>query len=112
MAALLCATIAGPAVADVISCDLSGVPVRFAIDASQFAPAQHPADPPRRQITTVQMGDTAFAAEPVILGDTQGFWATQADGAEVLFVMQPDGTAIYTDTRNAAPMTGTCEVLQ
>jgi hypothetical protein len=112
MSALLCATLSGPAIADIVSCDLAGVPVRFAIDTTQFAPALSPNDPPRRQITTVQMGDGAFSAEPLLLGDTRGFWATQDNGAEVLLVMQPDGTAIYTDTRIVTPMTGTCEVLQ
>lgn len=112
MAAVLCATIAAPACADTVICDFSGVPVAFAIDASQFAPAQDASDPPRRQVTTVQMGDAAFSAEPFIIGDTRGFWTTQEDGAEVLLVMQPDGTAVYSDTRDGTPMTGTCEVLQ
>jgi hypothetical protein len=111
MAALLCATFAGPAMADVVACELSGVPVQFAIDASQFAPAQHPADPPRRQVTTVRMGNAQFVAEPLMIAGTRGFWAEQ-DGAEVLLVMQADGTAIYTDARNDAPLTGTCEMLQ
>ena len=112
MAAVLCATIAGPACAGTVTCDFSGVAVAFAMDESQFAPAQDASDPPRRQITTVQMGDAAFSAEPFIIGDTRGFWTTQDDGAEVLLVMQPDGSAVYADTRNVTPMTGTCEVLQ
>ena len=112
MAALLCTTLAGPVMADVVSCDLSGVPVRFAIDASQFAPAQDASDPPRRQVTTVRMGDAAFSAEPFIIGDTRGFWTTRDDGAEVLLVMQPDGATVYSDARRAGTMTGTCEVLQ
>ena len=97
--------------ADVVACDLSGVAVRFEIDPSQFAPAHNPADPPRRQITTVQMDGAEFLAEPFMIADTRGFWAAQ-NGAEVVLVMQADGTAIYTDARVDAPLTGTCEVLQ
>lgn len=100
------------AMADVISCDLSGTSVRFEIDRTQFAPARDQNEPSRRSITTVQMGNAAFSAEPFIIGDTRGFWTTQDDGAEVLLVMQPDGRAVYSDTRNITPMTGTCEVLQ
>ena len=112
MPALLCATLSGPAVAEVIACDLSGVPIQFAIDRAQFAPALDLAEPPRRRITTVQMGDATFPAEPILMGDVRGFWAEGLAGSDVMMVMQGDGSAVYTDARAGERLTGTCEVLQ
>ena len=112
MPALLCATLSGPAMAEVISCDLSGVPVQFEIDLAQFAPAMDLAEPPRRRVTTVQMGDAQFPAEPIMMGDVRGFWAEGLAGSDVMMVMQADGTAVYADTRAGQRLTGTCKVLQ
>lgn len=110
--AFLCATLAGPAMAETIACDLSGIPVQFQIDPAQFAPARDTAEPPRRRITTVQMGDATFPAEPIMMGDVRGFWAEGLAGSDVMMVMQSDGTAVYADTRAGERLTGTCEILQ
>ena len=112
MPALLCATLAGPAVAEVVTCDLSGTAVRFEIDRAQFAPAVDLAEPPRRRITTVQMGDAQFPAEPIMMGDVRGFWAEGLAGSDVMMVMQADGSAVYADTRAGTRLTGTCEVMK
>ncbi|WP_156788578.1 hypothetical protein [Roseobacter sp. CCS2] len=112
MPALLCATMASPMMAEVVSCDLSGVPVRFEIDRTQFAPAINQNEPTQRCATTVQMGNAAFPAEPIIMGDVRGFWAEGMGGSDVMMVMQSDGSAVYADTRAGERLTGTCEVLQ
>lgn len=112
MSLLLCATMSGPALAEVVTCDLSGIPVSFAIDLAQFAPAVDLAEPPKRRITTVQMGDAQFPAEPILMGDVRGFWAEGLAGSDVMMVMQADGSAIYADTRAGERLTGTCEVVQ
>lgn len=109
---LLCATMAGPSLAEVVSCDLSGVPVRFEIDRTQFAPAIDKDEPARRRITTVQIGDAQFPAEPIMMGDVRGFWAEGLAGSDVMMVMQGDGSAVYADSRAGERLTGTCEVLQ
>lgn len=100
------------AMAEIVSCDLSGIPVQFEIDRAQFAPALDLKEPPRRRITTVQMGDAQFPAEPIRMGDVRGFWAEGLGGSEVMMVMQGDGSAVYADTRAGERLTGTCEVLQ
>lgn len=112
MQALLCATLSGPAMAEVVSCDLSGTPVRFTIDRAQFAPALDPAEPPRRQVTTVTMDGTTFPAEPILMGGVRGFWAAARDGSEKMMVMQSDGSAAYADSATGQRITGTCEVAQ
>ena len=100
---------AGPALAEVVTCDLSGVAMRFEIDRTQFAPAIHKNEPARVRITTVQMGDEAFPAEPIIMDKVRGFWNAETDA---MMVMQSDGTAVYVDPSVAERLTGTCEVLQ
>ncbi len=112
MPALLCAAMAAPAMAEVVSCDLSGLPVRFEIDLSQFAPALDPDEPTRRRVTNVQMGDAQFPAEPIIMGDVRGFWAEGQGGSDMLMVMQGDGAAVYANAGAGDRLTGTCEVLQ
>ncbi len=112
MQALLCASLSGPAAAEVVICDLSGIPVQFEIEREQFAPPLDLAEPPRRRITTVQMGDAEFPAEPILMGDVRGFWAEGLAGSEVMMVMQADGSAVYANTRAGERLTGTCEVLQ
>ena len=110
MPTVLCAAMAGPAMGEVVSCDLSGVPVRFEIDRAQFAPALDPNEPTRRRVTIVQMGDAQFPAEPIVMGDVRGFWAASDDGADVMMVMQGDGSGVYTAADQR--LSGTCEVLQ
>lgn len=112
MLTLMCATWAAPAMADIIACDLSGVPVRFEIDHTQFAPAIDAREPERRRVTTVTMGDASFPAEPIMIGDVRGFWAEGMGGSDVMMVMQADGSAVYADVRAGARLTGTCEVMQ
>lgn len=111
MHALICATLSGPAMAEVVSCDLSGVPVRFEIDRTQFAPALDAKEPTRRHVTTVTLGDAVFPAEPVIIGDVRGFWAEGIEGSDVMMIMQPDGRAVYSNPRAGERLTGICEVL-
>jgi hypothetical protein len=112
MPTLLCATLSGPAVAEVVSCDLSGTRVQFAIDRAQFAPALDLAEPPRRRMTTVQMGDAQFPAEPILMGNVRGFWAEGLAGSDVMMVMQADGSAVFADMRAGERLTGSCEVMQ
>ena len=109
MPALICAMLSGPAMADVVVCDLSGLTVRFEIDRTQFAPAIDRNEPERLRITTVQMGESSFPAEPIMMDDFRGFWA---EGPEVMLVMQGDGTAIAKGGLAGSRRTGTCEVLQ
>ncbi len=112
MPALLCATMAGSAAAETVSCDLSGVPIQFEIDRAQFAPAIDTQEPVRRRVTTVQMGEAQFPAEPIMMGDVRGFWAEGMGGSDIMMVMQGDGSAVYANTRAGERLTGTCEVLQ
>ncbi|PJI91912.1 hypothetical protein BC777_0753 [Yoonia maricola] len=110
--AVLCAVMAGPAMAEVVSCDLSGTLVRFEIERSQFAPPMNPNEPTQRRVTTVQMGDAQFPAEPIMMDNIRGFWAEGAGGSDIMMVMQGDGSAVYADTSTGARLTGTCEVSQ
>ena len=112
MQAIICATLSGPAMAEVVSCDLSGTPVRFEIDVSQFAPAADIQEPPRRRVTTVAMGDATFPAEPILMGDVRGFWAEGMGGSDIMMVMQADGSAVYANPQAGTRITGTCEVIQ
>ena len=112
MPALLCAALPMPAMAEVITCDLSGTPVQFEIDHTQFAPARDAQEPVRRRVTTVQMGDAQFPAEPIMMDDIRGFWAEGLGGTDMMMVMQGDGTAVFADTRAGRRLTGTCEVMQ
>ena len=112
MPTLLCATLPLPAMAETITCDLSGAAVQFEIDRNQFAPAIDAQEPARRRVTTVQMGDATFPAEPIMMDDIRGFWAEGLGGTDVMMVMQGDGSAVLTDTRAGRRLTGTCEVSQ
>lgn len=109
---LLYIGLAGPAMADTVSCDLAGTAVRFDIDRAQFAPAIDMAEPQRRRITHVKMGQDVFTAEPVMLGDVRGFWTLAPDGSDVMMIMQADGQAVYDNPATGTRLTGTCEVLQ
>jgi hypothetical protein len=107
-----CAFLPTIAVTEVVNCDLSGTPVTFAIDEAQFAPAYNLNEPERRRITSVQMGDATFPAEPIMMGDVRGFWAEGLAGSDVMMVMRADGSAVYADPRAGERLTGTCEVAQ
>lgn len=109
---VLCAAMAGPVTAEVVTCDFPGMPVRFQIDRTQFAPAIDAGEPMRRRITTVQMGDTQFPAEPILMDDLRGFWAEAPGETGIMMVMQGDGSAVYSDTETGERLAGTCEVLQ
>ena len=112
MHAVLCATMAGPALAEVVSCELAGVPIQFEIDRTQLAPAVDMNEPTQRRVTIVRMGEAQFPAEPIVMGEVRGFWAEGMGGADIMLVMQPDGTAVYANPRAGERLTGTCEVLQ
>lgn len=109
---LLCASLGSPAIADVIACDMSGTPVQFEIDRTQFAPPQDVNEPHRRKVTTVKMGDAQFQAEPILIGDIRGFWAEDLEGTNVMLLIQSDGSAVYTDIRADQRLTGSCEMQQ
>ncbi|MEJ8560506.1 hypothetical protein QTO30_04175 [Yoonia sp. GPGPB17] len=111
-ATAICAAMAGPTMAEVVSCDFSGTPIQFEIDYAQFAPPMNPDEPTQRRVTTVQLGEATFPAEPILLGDIRGFWADGMGGSDVMMVMQGDGSAVYANTRAGERLTGTCEVLQ
>ena len=98
--------------ADVVTCDLAGTFVRFEIDRTQFAPAIDKNEPERRRVTTVQMGDATFPAEPLMMGAVRGFWAEGMGGSDIMMVMQGDGSAVFSDARAGQRITGTCEVAQ
>jgi len=110
MATIICATCAGPVLADQITCDMAGTSVAFAIDRAQFAPPVDAQEPAQRRITTVQMGDATFPAEPILIGDLRGFWAEGLGGSEAVLMIQGNGTATYANTREGTRLTGTCEV--
>ena len=109
MQAALYALLAAPAMADVVSCDFSGMALEFTLDRTQFAPPVSPDEPPRRQLTIVTADDATFRAEPFIIGTTIGF--LEEDGERKLF-MASDGDAVYDDPAGDAQLTGRCEVLQ
>lgn len=112
MHTILIATMAGSAMAEVVTCDLSGIDVSFEIDRTQFAPPINKGEPIQRRVTTVTMGDAQFPAEPILIGNTRGFWAEGMGGSDVMLVMRADGSAVYADSVTGERLTGTCEVLQ
>lgn len=88
------------------------VDLSFVIDHSQFSAAVHPNDPPRRLVTLVDLGSIRFAAEPMIIGDTRGFWEDgEAMGARI-FTLQPDGSGIYNETATGRRLSGPCVVIK
>ncbi|MDX8349023.1 hypothetical protein SLH49_13640 [Cognatiyoonia sp. IB215446] len=99
-----------PAMAETITCDLQGTPVNFTIDRTQFAPAHNAGEPPRRKVTMVRMGEAQFPAEPILMGDVRGFWGEGLSGSNVMFVVQPDGSAVFTDMRAGQRLAGQCEI--
>ena len=117
-AILLVSVTAMPATADTLVCEVvppcpvypcsDVVSIRFAIDHTQFAPAQDANDPPRRKVTLVEMGTASFPAEALIMGDLRGFWAESDGGGNILFVVHPDGRANYAEQPSGTRMEGTC----
>ena len=93
-----------PAMAEVVACDIAGVPLEFMIDHNQFAPPVDVNEPPRQARTFVRFGTQDFAATPFVIGKARGF---EADGNR-LFVMQPDGEAVLSDQQAGTRITGTC----
>ncbi|MEL6958482.1 MAG: hypothetical protein AAGL89_05960 [Pseudomonadota bacterium] len=68
--------------------------VRFEIDDSQFAPPINPNDPPRRQVTLVEMDGARFAAEALKMGGgIEGFYEEAGELGSRLMIVQPNGSA-------------------
>ena len=110
--AVFLSALSAPAMADTITCDLEGTSLAFTIDRTQFAPPHDAGEPPRRKVTTVRMGDAQFPAEPILMGDVRGFWGEGLGGSDVMFVMQGDGYAVFSDKRAGKRLTGQCEVTE
>ena len=86
------------------------IPVHFEIDRNQFTAPIDGNEPPQVKVTHVDMDGVRFAAEPIVIGQTLGFWEdAQALGARML-VMQPDGQAKYSETATGRRLSGRCEV--
>ncbi len=105
------------AAADSLACEVAApcptggceaVAIAFDINRDEFAPAHDPNEPPRRKVTTVQMGNARFPAEAIVMGESRGFWAEGGGGAHVLFMVHADGSAFYIDDRTGLRMEGTC----
>jgi len=97
-----------PPCPDGVVCEAAPVTVAFDINRDEFAPPVDPNEPPRRKVTTVQMGDARFPAEAIVMGDVRGFWAEGGGGSHVLFMVHGDGTAHYVDDLTGLRMEGTC----
>ncbi|MDX8351994.1 hypothetical protein [Cognatiyoonia sp. IB215182] len=108
--AMVLLALSTPSTAETVTCNLQGTPVVFEIGRTQFAPAQHAGEPPRRKVTTVQMGDAQFPAEPILMGDVRGFWGEGLGGSNVMFVVQPDGNAVLSNTNEGTRLEGICQV--
>lgn len=81
----------------------------FAIDATQFVARQDPDDPPRRQITNVQMDDARFIAEAIVLpGGVVGFYEDAGALGSRLMIVQPDGSARLIMQPQNQTWRGTC----
>ncbi len=121
LSSVLICLLASPVLAERIACTLSKpcttqapcpspVNLNFTIDRNQFSAAVHPQDPPRKQVTMVTLGGIRFSAEPMIIGETRGFWEDgEAMGAR-MFTMQPDGSGIYNETATGLRLSGPCKV--
>ena len=116
LAALAC-ILAGPAAAN-LSCSLTDktcdtdcavTSVQFHIDKNQFVDAQSPADPPRRQITNVTMGNRTFTAQAIMMdGGILGFHEDAGEIGSALMIVQADGTARLRLQPSNQTLTGTC----
>ena len=95
---------------DATPCAAQPVTARFEIDLGQFSPPLLRGDPPRRQVTQVQLGQRRFRAEPIVMKNgVRGFWA-KLDGVDHLLTIQRDGIGTYTRTPPGELLTGQCEV--
>ena len=103
--------LASPALADTVHCVMAdGAEVRFVIDRNQFIDAVTPEEPIRRKVTLVRWGARQFPAEPFLIGEMRGFHAAGLGDSEVMFVVQPDGSAQLSNRRAGQQTAGTCEV--
>lgn len=120
---LACWNATSSAAADSLHCELSItcvgrsdcseelVDLSFEIDRNQFVDAIDVNEPPRRKVTQVQMGTKNFTAEPFLIGDVRGFWAEGLGGSDSIFVVNPDGSAKFSNPILGESLTGTCEDL-
>ena len=109
---MICFSMAGPAFAETVNCDLSGVPVNFEIDRGQFAPALGPNEPPKRKTTVVNMGGTSFDAEPMLMNGLRGFWVEKDGEPRMMMVIQDNGTAVLKEASTNTELSGSCEIIQ
>ena len=108
----LALVMAGPAVSEVISCEMAdGDALNFSIDRNQFVDAVDANEPPRRKVTHVRYGAKAFPAEPILIGDMLGFQADGLSGSTMMFVIQPGGAAVLSNRGQGLRVEGTCEVV-
>ena len=114
LAALPCAA---PAAAGVFACQMTEadcptcapLPVTFTLTRAQFVGPQHPNDPPRRTTSRVEMDGTAFTAEAILMKTgAAGFYDDAGPQGTRLLIVQPDGTARYTEQPEGRTLTGTC----
>lgn len=115
-AALIC--FASPAFSELnciltnTACDADCVElaVSFEIDETQFVAPQDASDPPRRQVTQVQMGSDRFIAEAILFQDsTRGFYEDGVELGQRLMIVRPDGAARLTLQPANEIWVGTCE---
>ena len=93
-----------------LSCVMAdGEAVDFTIDRNQFIDAVSPEEPIRRKVTFVRMGAARFPAEPFIIDDLRGFHAVRSDASQIMFVVNPDGSATYANTTSGEKRFGICE---
>ncbi len=77
--------------------DCIQITVAFRIDPHQFVDPQNTNDPPRRQITRVQLDNEDFNAEAIMLpGGILGFHDDAGELGRRLMIVQPDGRARLT----------------
>jgi hypothetical protein len=96
--------------AEVVSCDMETGQLEFAIDRNHFVAPLDVNDPPRRAATVVRFGDKQFPATPFLIGGTRGFEAEGLGGTNTLFVMQPEGSAVFSNARAGLRVTGICTI--
>ena len=114
--------LSGPAMAERVECRLAApcpdsgicvqdiVPLAFEIDRNQFAAPVDSNEPPRNKVTHVDLGGVRFAAEPMIIGDTLGFWEDAEAMGERMFTLGSDGIGLYTEWPAGVELSGECVV--
>ena len=89
--------------------DCADKSVTFSIDPNQFVAAQNPNDPPRRQVTTVNIDGIRFVAEAIMLsGGILGFHEDAGEIGRRLMIVQPNNTARLSLSPANEVWTGTC----